>query len=74
MVKINFTFDEVHDMHMALSEALEKAIRSGKHKETHKDNPCAICEDYGRLRKKILKYCDCIEGTGKYNYANRRKK
>jgi len=62
MNKINFTKDEIHEMHMALGELLDFFKRSRKHKEFHKEG-CDICDGYEKLRKRFLKQCDCIENT-----------
>lgn len=58
-MKLNLSKDEIHALHVALSEVQDYFKKLKKHQKEHKKETCLRCKDYERLRRKLIKLCDC---------------
>ena len=55
-IPIQFSIEEIHDLHMCISEC----IRYHKNDEQH-PNDCSQCKNYYELYKRIVVLCDCVD-------------
>jgi len=58
-MKVELNIDEIHDLHMALSEVIE-IFKTDKQHQKEFGNNCSHCEDYRILHNKLVKLCNCI--------------
>ena len=57
---MNFSIDEIHDLHMCISECIAYHEQDECHKKEHPDS-CEQCEDYEKLYDRIVEKCNCID-------------
>ena len=59
-IVMNFNIEEIHDLHMALSECIEFHKIDKEHKKEHGDK-CPYCEQYKKLYDRIVENCECVD-------------
>ena len=64
-MKIELNQEEIHDLHMALSEVLESFKKDKKHQEVHKKYGCDVCDR--TIQSKIRGQNEILSLIKRYN-------
>lgn len=59
-IVLNFNIEEIHDLHMCISECIAYHESDKDHKKEHGDK-CPYCENYKKLYNRIVEQCDCVD-------------
>jgi len=64
-IPMSFSNNEIHDLHMCISECISFHIDDKDHQKEYGDN-CDYCESYKKLYNRIVKKCDCVDSSEEY--------
>jgi hypothetical protein len=59
-ISIQFSIEEIHDLHMCISECIEYHKNDKRHQKEY-PNGCQHCNNYHKLYKRIVMLCDCVD-------------
>lgn len=60
-IVMNFNIEEIHDLHMCISECVNYHSEDKDHQKEHEKEECLHCKNYKKLYDRIVENCDYID-------------